>query len=158
MFRELFLVCRTPSVIAGERNETEGVLSFKRGAQCGLPAFTRGKAGSGCTLAPRLRVGLSGGQAVPRLDAHKPHRLCGSRPDERIGVAFHIAGDLSAGVLLTDADGAGAQACHAEAVVCKQIIGQRDGLLVLPLVIASAAQQTVGPGSPAGQSGTRSLW
>ena len=35
-------------------------------------------AGGGCTLAPLLRVGLSGGQAVPRLNAHKPHRLCGS--------------------------------------------------------------------------------
>ena len=87
---------------------------------------------------------LSGGQAVPRLDAHKPHRLCRGRPDERVGVAFHIAGDLAAGVLLIDADRFGAQARHAEAVVCKQVIRQRDGLLVLPLVIAFAGQQAVG--------------
>ena len=55
---------------AGERSETEGVLSFKRGAQGGLPAFTRGKAGGNGTLAPLLRVSLGGGQTVPRLNAH----------------------------------------------------------------------------------------
>ena len=83
---------------------------------------------------------------MPRLNAHKAHRLCRSRPDERIGVALHPAGDIASGVLLADADGASAQACHAEAVVGKQVIGQRDGLLVLPLVIALAAQQAVGAG------------
>ena len=56
------------------------------------------------------------------------------------------AGDIASGVLLADADGFGAQACHAEAVVGKQIIGQWDGLLVLPLVIALSAQQAVGAG------------
>lgn len=38
------------------------------------------------------------------------------------------------------------QACHAEAVVGKQVIGQLDRLLVLPLVIALATQQAVGAG------------
>ena len=121
-------------------------LSFKRGAQGGLPAFTRGKAGGSGTLAPLLRVSLGGGQTVPRLNAHKPHRLCRGRPDERVGVAFHIAGDLAAGALLIDANGLGAQARHAEAVVCEQIIRQLDGLLVLPLIIALARQQAVRTG------------
>ena len=83
---------------------------------------------------------------MPRLNAHKAHRLCRSRPDERIGVALHPAGDIAAGVLFADANGASAQACHAEAVVGKQVIGQLDCLLVLPLVIALAAQQAVGAG------------
>ena len=121
-------------------------LSFKRGAQGGLPAFTRGKAGGSGTLAPLLRVSLGGGQTVPRLNAHKPHRLCRGRPDERVGVAFHIAGDLAAGALLIDANGLGAQARHAEAVVCEQIIRQLDGLLVLPLIVALARQQAVRTG------------
>ncbi len=105
-----------------------------------------GKAGGCGALLPVLRVGGSGGQAMPRLNAHKAHRLCGSRPDERIGVALHPAGDIAAGVLFADANGASAQACHAEAVVGKQVIGQLDRLLVLPLVIALATQQAVGAG------------
>ena len=43
-----------------------------------------------------------------------------------------------------DADRFGAQARHAEAVVGKQVIRQRDGLLVLPLVMVFAVQQAVG--------------
>ena len=35
-------------------------LSFKRGAQCGLPAFTRGKAGGGCTLPGKAMVLMPG--------------------------------------------------------------------------------------------------
>ena len=51
---------------------------------------------------------------------------------------------MAAGVLFVDADRFGAQARHAEAVVGKQVIRQRDGLLVLPLVIVFAGQQAVG--------------
>ena len=116
-----------------------------------LPA--RGEAGRSGTLLPLLRIVHRGGQRVPRLDTDEAQGLRQGRPDEGIGEAGHIADDAAARVLLVDAQRPGAQARHAEAVVVEEVVGQLDGLLVLPLVVAFARQQA----APAGVEDDRAL-
>ena len=114
------------------------------GAEGGAPILAGGQYGSGSPLLPLLGIGRCTRQRLPRLDADKAHRGCAGAPKQSIGVACHIADDAAAGILLINAHSLGAQARHAVAVGGKQLVRQRDGLGVLPLVTAFAAQQAIG--------------
>ena len=98
----------------------------------------------GASTAAAARWVHSWGQGVPGLDADEPHRLGAGAPDQGVGVVGHVADDAAAGVLLVDAQGLGAQTRHAVAVRGEQLIGQGDGLGVLPHIMALAVQKAGG--------------
>ena len=84
------------------------------------------------------------GQAVPGLNTDKPHRLGLGRPDQHIRVARNVAANRTAGIFFNNGQGLAAQVDHAEAIVGKQVVGQRDGADVAAKIIEiRAVEQAV---------------
>ena len=91
-------------------------------------------AGAGA-LVPVNRAVFLAGQAVPGLNTDKPHRLGLGRPDQHIRVARNVAANRTAGIFFDNGQGLAAQVDHAEAIVGKQVVGQRDGADVAAKII-----------------------
>ena len=96
--------------------------------------FIKRKGTAHCSAVPFCFM-LSEFQNTPEIKISRPMPMRMMPPQNGC-----LAGELGAKLF------ADAQARHAEAVVCEQIIRQLDGLLVLPLIIALARQQAVRTG------------